>query len=58
MSPDMFLTDAPADRPDTTADALSTPNWVGQSAGTVMVMATLSLRGFRKPSRPSQDSDS
>ena len=40
------------------ADALSTPSCMGHSAGTVMVTTALSLRGFRKPSRLSQDSDS
>ena len=57
-SPDIPLTAAPERRPETIADALSTPSWIGQSAGTVMVTATLSWRGFRKPSSPSQDSDS
>src|SRR6185437_4902074 len=58
MSPDMPLTAAPACRPVTTAEALSTPSWIRQSAGTVIVTAALSLRGFRNPSSPSQDSDS
>ena len=43
----MPLTDAPERSPDTIADALSTPSWIGHSAGTVMVTAALSLRGFR-----------
>ena len=42
MSPDMPFTDAPERRPDTTADALSTPSWLAHSAGTVIVTATLS----------------